>query len=109
MCGNRAVINIAPNISKYLPFIYSYLKNRQEEFPNLAVGSVQKNLYISLLEPLKVQMPEAEILNQFCDIGNAILGAIKNNCFENLRLRNLRDTLLPRLMSGELDVSNLDL
>lgn len=109
MCGNRAVINIAPNNSKHLPFIYAYLKSRQHTFAELAVGSVQKNLYVSLLEPLAVQIPDEELFDQFCNAGNTILGLIRTNCLECLRLSSIRDILLPRLMSGELDVSNLNI
>lgn len=108
MCGNRAVINIAPNDTRYLPFIYSYLKKQQPTFPDLAVGSVQKNLYVSLLEPLIVKFPDTNNLSSFCEVGNALLGLIKNNCTENIQLNALRDSLLPRLMSGELDVSDID-
>jgi len=46
MCGNRAVINIAPKGTQILPFVYLYLKSRQVEYPDLAVGSVQKDLYV---------------------------------------------------------------
>ena len=58
MCGNRAVINIAPHDTNMLAFIYCFLKSKQREFPDMAVGSVQKNLYVSLLEPLSVSIPE---------------------------------------------------
>ena len=109
MCGNRAVINIKPNDPILLPFIFSFLKSRQNEFPELAVGSVQKNLYVSLLEPLIVRMPDSDNLLKFCNSGNAILNTIKNNCRSNILLRSLRDALLPKLMSGELNVSELDL
>lgn len=109
MCGNRAVINIAPKDSFLLPYIYAFLKSHQKEFPDLAVGSVQKNLYVSLLEPLLVRIPDSDTLSEFCNVGNAILNTVSNNCRENIRLAQLRDTLLPRLMSGELDVSDIDL
>ena len=39
MCGNRAVINIAPKDPLLLPYIFAYLKSHQKEFPDLAVGS----------------------------------------------------------------------
>lgn len=109
MCGNRAVINIAPKDTSLLPFIYAFLKSRQSEFPDLAVGSVQKNLYVSLLEPLIVQIPDSETLSMFCNAGNALLKAVCNNCHENIRLGQMRNILLPKLMNGEIDVSNLDL
>lgn len=109
MCGNRAVINIAPKDPLLLPYIYAFLKSHQKQFPDLAVGSVQKNLYVSLLEPLPVRILAPDSLSEFCNAGNAILNAVYNNCQENIRLAQLRDTLLPRLMTGELDVSRLTL
>lgn len=109
MCGNRAVINIAPKDPLLLPYIYAFLKSHQKQFPDLAVGSVQKNLYVSLLEPLPVRILALDSLSEFCNTGNAILNAVYNNCQENIRLAQLRDTLLPRLMTGELDVSRLTL
>ena len=105
MCGNRAVINIAPNDTSMLAFIYCYLKSKQREFPEMAVGSVQKNLYVSLLEPLNVLLPDDESLSSFNATGASLLKAIHNNCVENTRLAHLRDTLLPKLMAGEIDVS----
>ena len=70
----------------------------------MAVGSVQKNLYISLLEPLAVILPNDEILSNFNVVGISLLNAIHNNCVENVKLAYLRDTLLPRLMSNKIDV-----
>jgi type I restriction enzyme S subunit len=107
MCGNRAVINIAPHDTNMLAFIYCFLKSKQREFPDMAVGSVQKNLYVSLLEPLSVSIPDNESLTAFNDVGASILGMIHNNCVENTDLANLRDTILPKLMSGEIDVSSV--
>ena len=109
MCGNRAVINISPIKNDYLAFIYCYLKSKQREFPDMAVGSVQKNLYISLLEPLTVAIPENDKFHTFNQIGMNILNTMQNNCEENIKLCELRDLLLPKLMSGELDVSDIDL
>lgn len=109
MCGNRAVINIAPNDANMLAFIYCFLKSKQRGFPDMAVGSVQKNLYVSLLEPLAVSLPDDESLAIFNAAGASLLNSIHNNCVENTKLANLRDTLLPKLMSGEIDVSDIEL
>ena len=109
MCGNRAVINIRPFNQTHLPLIYAFLKSKQREFPDMAVGSVQKNLYVSLLEPLRIELPEAELVAQFCDIGNSLLKQMQTNCKENLALANLRDALLPQLMAGKIDVSDIQL
>ena len=109
MCGNRAVINIKPKQKEMLPFIYLYLKSRQREFAELAVGSVQKNLYVSLLEPLIVMIPKKDVLQSFSETADRQFEMIKRNCLENERLSQVRDALLPRLMSGEIDVSGLEI
>lgn len=108
MCGNRAVINIRPHNPSHLPLIYAFLKSRQKEFPDLAVGSVQKNLYVSILESLQLVLPETTAVDAFCNTGCAILELIRNNCQENVSLTNLRDSLLPKLMTGKIDVSSID-
>ena len=108
MCGNRAVINIVPKQKKWLAFIYCYLKSRQAEFSDLAVGSVQKNLYVSILEPLEIFSPADSVLNDFHFSAQTILEKMKNNCFEMQSLAQLRDALLPKLMSGEIDVSEVE-
>lgn len=107
MCGNRAVINIETIEETMNEFIYYYLKSIQHTLPNLAVGSVQKNLYISLLEPLTVVLPKKELLQSFHLKLNSILEMIKNNIIQTQTLTQLRDTLLPKLMNGEIDVDNV--
>jgi type I restriction enzyme S subunit len=105
MCGNRAVINIAPYDTRLLPFVYLYLKSRQAEFTDLAVGSVQKNLYVPILQELDVLVPEQAVLLDFCTSVAPLFEKWKSNVAENQTLSQTRDTLLPRLMSGELSVA----
>lgn len=106
MCGNRAVINISPNNTRILPFVYLYLKSRQTEYPDLAVGSVQKNLYVPILQELDILVPEESVLLGFCDSVAPLFEQWKNNVAENRTLSQTRDALLPRLMSGELSVAD---
>ena len=108
MCGNRAVINIVPHQKDLLGFIFCYLKSKQHNFNDLAVGSVQKNLYVSVLEQLEIKTPENDNWPIFHFISQNILNKIKDNCIENKTLEDLRDTLLPKLMSGEIDVSEVE-
>ena len=61
MCGNRAVINIAPNEPNDLRYIFYALKMCRHEIISKAVGSVQKNLYVSALSTLEINWPEQEV------------------------------------------------
>ena len=54
-------------------------------------------------------MPVSDILDKFDKITNPIYDKIVSNSLENTRLAAIRDALLPKLMSGEIDVSNVDI
>jgi type I restriction enzyme S subunit len=107
MCGNRAVIEIKVKDLSMMPFVYLYLKTRQNEFADMAVGSVQKNLYVSIMESLEVELPTDNVLKTLNSQLVPIFSEIKNNCFEIQSLSCIRDVLLPKLMSGEIDISVL--
>lgn len=76
MAGNRATINIVPNEKNVnLYYLFYLLITKRHDLENLAVGSVQKNLYISVLSNVKINIPElrkqykiAEILKNIDDI-----------------------------------------
>lgn len=56
-----------------------------------------------------IVLPDDETLRSFCTIVSPMYDTIENNIKENQKLAVTRDKLLPRLMSGELDVSDIDL
>ncbi len=60
-------------------------------------------------DAFEILLPIEDVLNQFDEITTPMVEQIVNNRLENKRLSNLRDALLPKLMSGELDVSDIDL
>lgn len=56
-----------------------------------------------------ISLPNEDVLNKFDEITIPMVEQIVNNRLENKRLSNLRNALLPKLMSGELDVSEIDI
>ena len=52
---------------------------------------------------------EKEVLNRFNQIINPIFDKIENNICENENLKGLRDTLLPKLMNGEIDLDKIEI
>ena len=68
-------------------------------------GSINRNS----LNDMPILIPSDDILDEFERIVAPMDLTIRNNYDENCRLQDIRDTLLPRLMSGELDVSDIDL
>ena len=57
----------------------------------------------------QITIPTVESLATYNATASPMLEQINRNRFENIKLTQLRDTLLPQLMTGELDVSKLDL
>ena len=58
---------------------------------------------------MSLVLPDAETLDRFNTIAKPAVKAIVSNQAENKQLSALRDALLPKLMSGEIDVSKVDL
>ena len=87
-------------------FLYLFLLFNQKEIENLASGSVQQNLSKDLITNLELVVPPTEIIEKLPF--KEIYDKISNNYFEIEYLTNLRDTLLPKLMFGEIDVSEIN-
>ena len=59
-------------------------------------------------DAFEIVLPDEATLDSFNSITAPMIEQIVNNCLQNKRLSVLRDALLPKLMSGELDVSNIE-
>lgn len=94
-----------------IPFIYSTLKQPEvvSEVINRGQGSAQPNISASDIMSIPCVIPQLNEINDFNRQVSPMFELIINNQFENLMLENTRDSLLPRLMSGELSVADMDL
>ena len=89
-------------------YIGRNLLSRQLEIENMSVGSTgQTELPRDRVKSLPILLPSDKALKQFNDIIEPMALHMYRNIEENKRLAELRDTLLPKLMSGELDVSDI--
>ena len=62
-----------------------------------------------VLTKYPVVLPTSNLLNQFNEFINNAVQEIQNLVLKNINLRKTRDLLLPKLISGEIDVENLDI
>ena len=94
-----------------LPFIYCTLKQPEvySEVVNRGQGSAQPNISASDIMSIPCAIPSQEEINIFNNTARPLFDLIISNQRENRQLSELRDTLLPKLMSGDLDVSNIDI
>ena len=81
MCGNRAVINIKPILSKVnMMYLYYSIKMKLPYIKEVARGSVQKNLYIFMLEKVKIFLPDLKTQEKMIKLLEYI---DKKNLFSN--------------------------
>lgn len=76
----------------------------KDSVASLAIGGVRQSLSYDDLSLIETIIPSKNIVEKFNNLYNQMKKTIKANKLENSRLSALRDTLLPRLMSGELEV-----
>jgi len=63
----------------------------------------------SQIENLEILVPSFDLVSQFNDTVTPIINDVDNMILRNQTLRRTRDLLLPKLISGEVDVSELDI
>ena len=90
-------------------FLYLYFKHIRRNLVALGNGSVFTNLKTDILKGYPTVKPERNVLEEFDSIVFPMFEEMRRIARENHKLSELRDSLLPRLMSGELDVSDLDI
>ncbi len=88
-------------------YLYLYLLIKQSKIENLANGSVQQNLSKDVIGNLNIPVPPTDVLENVNF--KTIFNKIENNFRENKKLTKIRYILLPKLMYGELDVSNVQI
>lgn len=86
-----------------------YLLFKQTPIKSIVTGAVQAKISQANLKALSVVIPPEDLLKEFNTKVNNLFELIRNNKDENEKLIQLRDTLLPKLMSGEIDVTNVDI
>lgn len=90
-------------------YLYLYFKYIRQQLVNLSNGSVFNNLKTDILKEYPTILPDKETLRRFDDIVMPMFLQMQNLTRESHKLADMRDVLLPKLMSGELDVSNIEL
>ena len=90
-------------------YLYLYFKHIRENLIALGNGSVFTNLKTDILKNYPTYLPTEDVLKKFDGLVQPIFSMILSKTRETKRLSEIRDTLLPKLMSGELDVSDIDL
>lgn len=105
---NQGFKSVVPKESIGTAFIYYFLKNALPTIENMASGSTFKEISGSAMRTVPAIIPDEESIRDFTEFCTPLFQQQRTLEAENRQLSSLRDSLLPKLMSGELDVSELD-
>ena len=104
---NEAIARFILPEKSYREFLYLYLK--QYKYGNLgSTSSIATAVNSKTIKGMKLLIPNAEMIERFSNNTSPLFEQIRTIQQESRRLAELRDTLLPRLMSGELKVNDVD-
>lgn len=93
-------------VSKMLMF--HWLRHISDHLVHIADGSVQKNLNIGLVSSQLIVCPGGPVLDSFDALSQPLLERMRENCLQAQTLATLRDTLLPRLISGQVRIAEAE-
>ena len=95
---------IDSNSTPFLFFVYCFLKANAMKLDSLQKGSAQPHVYAKDLNALELSVPTEDTLTVFCDFVSPYFERIRLLQRENEISAQARDRLLPKLMSGEIEV-----
>ena len=90
--------------TSYLEYVFCTLREIKTELRGMQKGSAQPHVYAKDINALSVLLPEKMILTMFCEMTSQILNRVGVLDKQNSQLSEARDRLLPKLMSGEIEV-----
>lgn len=92
-------------------YLYTVLNNDivLSKLKSKALGSVQKYVNTGHINELDILIGTDEIMEKFSGLVDPIYAEIENRTIENTRLEKLRDSLLPKLMNGEIDLDKIEI
>lgn len=106
---NQGFITCVPNSGFPLYALYHWLKENIEYFISLGTGATFKEITKGVFKTIELAVPPRDVTSQFEEMVGSLAQQILNLQQRARNLRQTRDLLLPKLISGELDVSHLDI
>lgn len=106
-CANQSVVGVVPNEEFPYTFIYPFVKDNIEKLLIHKTGGAQQHINKQNIENIDFPRYPQKTIDDYDIVVRPVLDLIALNCFVSEKLSYIRDTLLPRLLSGELSVSDL--
>ena len=106
-CTNQSIIGIEPNEKIPYEYIYLFIKNNINKIISNQTGAAQQHINLNDIRTSKIIIPQSRIMTEYVKIVSLLMSKVEKNYFVNTKLAEMRDALLPKLMAGEIDVSNI--
>lgn len=103
-CANQSVVGIVDESQQYSEYVYCYVLNNIKNIIGKATGGAQQHINKDIVNSYPIILPNDDIAVNFQSVAKPIFDKISKLLFENINLTEARDRLLPKLMSGELEV-----
>jgi type I restriction enzyme S subunit len=103
--GNQSVIGLIANKKIISSYLYYWMLQSIQDIILIATGGAQQHINKNDVNTLDFLIPEESMLSKFSSVADPIIEKISGNCFQINTLSALRDTLLPKLMKGEVRVN----
>ena len=103
--GNQSVLGVVGNEKIKAEYAYYWINNIKDKIYACATGGAQQHINKSNVDESEILIPSDDIIKKFEYIAEPIFDLLILNSKELLKLSNLRNSLLPRLMSGKIRVN----
>lgn len=109
VCANQSVVGIYDKNKLFSEYLYLKIKELIQEIIMKAGGGAQQHINKEIVSQTVLALPNNELIIQFNKIIRPLFDEIVNLMFKNQNLSKTRDLLLPKLINGDIDVSELDI
>ena len=103
-CTNQSVVGIIDATQTYSEYVYCYVLDNIKRIIGKATGGAQQHINKDIVNKFPIVIPEESISSAFQNIAKPYFEKINALLVENIKLAEARDRLLPKLISGEIEV-----
>ena len=103
-CANQSVVAIKYSDEIPSEYIYFYIKNNIDDIISSQTGGAQQHINKQNILDTNLLIPKKYFLKKYFKISKPFFDLISDNCFRIEQITKIRDTLLPKLMSGEIRI-----
>lgn len=104
-CANQSIVGVLPSEKIPSEFIYFWIKNNIGKLISWQTGGAQQHINKNNVNDLDLLCPAEKVMQEYIVMSRPLFEQIKFNCFEAKYLTLIRDSLLPKLMSGKIRIT----